>query len=110
MNKFRTVQPAPMSGPPPTPQEVSADRLDGGLRTDVAARNLAPEESPEMANVRYERGGIEKSYGSTSLGTVAGEKILGIVEHGFYDPTQKINVVRLLRFTRTSSGQGKLEL
>lgn len=109
MNKFRAIQQPPSQGP--GVEEFTIDRFDGGYRGDIPARLLGPDESPDMLDVRFEKGGMQKAYGASDIGVVAGQKILGIIEHGFYDPDAAATVVRLLRFTRVAgTNQGKLEI
>jgi hypothetical protein len=64
-----------------------------------------------MRDVRFERNGVEKAYGASDVGIAASAKILGMVEHGFYDPDPAVqaSVTRLFRLTREPSGQGRLE-
>ncbi len=94
-NKYRNLEPL-------APGEDSARfvqmGMDGGFRGDVSPRQLAPDETPVLDDIRFERSAIRKDFGWQAIGTAAATPVLGLIEHKFIDGQLQFHrIVRLIR-------------
>jgi hypothetical protein len=110
MNRYREL---------PLPQEVGEqpislhhDQLDLGIRGDLKARQLPEGSSPNLWDIRFERGGFRKDFGEVYLGQSAPTDILVIVEHKFIsmEGGNARQFHRLIRLFRNVLGQAELQI
>ncbi|KKN23261.1 hypothetical protein LCGC14_0906750 [marine sediment metagenome] len=82
--------------------------MDGGFRGDVSPRQLAPDETSVLDDIRFERSAIRKDFGWQAIGTAAATRVLGLIEHKFIDGQLQFH--RIVRLTRDGSNFCALEV
>lgn len=115
MNRYRGLRIPPETGEQPI--SLHHAELDLGLRGDLKARQLPEGASPELWDVRFERGGFRKDFGEKFLGQAAINTILCLIEHKFILglPDEELEEVfqqfhRLIRFLRDVDGVARTEI
>lgn len=106
-NKFRSLQsvdPAQAL----TPDKPVQMGMDGGYRGDISARQVPPDSTPELSDIRFERTAIRKDFGWTAIGAAAASRILGLIEHKFID--DNLTFHRIVRVSRDGSDFAVLEV
>lgn len=98
MARYRRVMRDPTS-PLPSVAPLKAERLDKGFRADVSTRDLAFGEAAEISNVRFEKGGIRREYGTSSVGPAYAGTLAGVTELYFLSEGQEFH--RFVRLGRT---------
>lgn len=88
--------------------EIDQPTMDDGFRGDLMPGVIPLGASPELSDVRFERGGIRKDFGWSRVGNAASSRILGLIEHKFIEDGQTFQ--RLVRITRTAAGNCQLEV
>ncbi len=83
MNKYRGLRIPEEPGEQPI--SLHHAQLDLGLRGDLMPRQIPEGSSPNLWDVRFERGGFRKDFGEKFLGQAAPTTVLVIVEHKFID-------------------------
>lgn len=121
MNLYKGINPQP-AGTERQPVVVHVDKVDLGFRTDLMPRQLPPGSTPNMQDIRHERGGFRKDFGERAMGLSAMNPILVIVEHKFIDTVQTSydyydelvggtqQFHRLIRMLRNTAGVARTEI
>lgn len=104
-NKFRALEPIEPGEDSARPIQMG---MDGGFRGDVSPRQLAPNETNVLDDIRFERTAIRKDFGWQSVGAAAAFPVLGLVEHKFIDG--QLTFHRLVRVFRDGSNFAALEV
>lgn len=82
MNKFRGVRLAGIA--PKRPVDLPMLTFGGGFRGDASPLVLPLDTASLAMNVKFEKEGIRKAYGSRELGDSAGTRILALGSHRFF--------------------------
>lgn len=94
-NKYRQLQPLDPASAQALQKPVQRG-MDGGYRGDVSPREIPFDSSPELSEIRFERGAIRKDFGWTAIGAAAPQVIIGLIEHKYIDAQLQFH--RLVRF------------
>lgn len=116
MNRYRGLTVPPETGEQPI--SLHHAELDLGLRGELKARQLPEGASPELWDVRFERGGFRKDFGEKFLGQAAPAVILCIIEHKYIsdegpaspDTIGSGQFHRLIRLFRNADGVAETQL
>lgn len=104
-NKFRGLEPIEPGQAPVKPVQMG---MAGGYRGDLSPRQIPPNASPELSEVRFERSAIRKDFGWQAIGLAATNPVLCILEHKYIDTNQTFH--RLIRIWRTAGELAELEV
>lgn len=104
-NKFRGLEPLEPGQAPAKPVQMG---MAGGYRGDVSPRQIPPNSSPELSEIRFERTAIRKDFGWQAIGTAAAFVVRAILEHKYIDGNQSFH--RLIRITRNGTNNAVLEV
>lgn len=105
LNKFRGLEPLEPGAPPVKPVQMG---MAGGYRGDLSPRQLPPNASPELSEIRFERSAIRKEFGWQAIGLAASAVIRAILEHKYIDANQSFH--RLIRIFINGGGNAALEV
>ena len=109
MNKFERISPELTTHVFQSAQGpvIIEGLFDGGLVLNKSPQDLQPNQSPDLGNVRLERGGLRQDYGQTILGVAAPNRVLAIGEHKYI--SSGVQIERVFRIFRDASGLAEIE-
>lgn len=104
-NKFKILEPIQPGKDSIRPVQMG---MDGGFRGDVSPRQLKPNETSVITDVRFERTAIRKDFGWQSIGAAAATPVRSLIEHKFIDGQLLFH--RLVRVAKNAGNFAVLEV